>query len=225
MLLLPETPRFLIKQDKHEQAAAALAKIRRLPADHPAIIQELAEVQANHNFEMSLGTASYLDCFKGTIGKRLATGCALQGLQQLSGVNFIFYYGTQYFENAGFTAGGFTIQVITNVVNVVSTLPGLYLVEKMGRRGLLLMGAIGMCAAQFIVAITGTASAADNIAAQRAAIAFVCIYIVSDVDPCELGSMTDQTVVLLRLFVGSCGLGCHWRAVPAQGSRKVLVNE
>ncbi|KAI5364870.1 Putative major facilitator, sugar transporter, major facilitator superfamily [Septoria linicola] len=177
MLLLPETPRFLIKQDKHEQAAAALAKIRRLPADHPAIIQELAEVQANHNFEMSLGSASYIDCFKGTIGKRLATGCALQGLQQLSGVNFIFYYGTQYFENAGFTAGGFTIQVITNVVNVVSTLPGLYLVEKMGRRGLLLMGAIGMCAAQFIVAITGTASAADNIAAQRAAIAFVCIYI------------------------------------------------
>ena len=63
------------------------------------------------------------------------------------------------------------------MVNVVSTLPGLYLVEKMGRRGLLLMGAIGMCAAQFIVAITGTAAAADNIAAQRAAIAFVCIYI------------------------------------------------
>lgn len=45
----------------------------------------------------------------------------------------------------------------------------------MGRRGLLLFGAIGMCTAQFIVAITGTAASADNIAAQRAAIAFVCI--------------------------------------------------
>lgn len=89
LIFLPETPRFLIKQDKHEQAAKALAKIRRLPADHPAVVEELAEIHANHSYEMSLGKASYVDCFKGSIGKRLATGCALQGLQQLSGVNFI----------------------------------------------------------------------------------------------------------------------------------------
>lgn len=54
----------------------------------------------------------------------------------------LVYYGTQYFKNAGFE-NAFIIQVITNSVNVVSTLPGLYLVEKMGRRNLLLMGAIG----------------------------------------------------------------------------------
>ena len=113
--------------------------------------------------EMSLGKASYVDCFKGTILKRLLTGCGLQALQQLTGVNFIFYYvscsmllclcapvvyksnsvqGTQYFQNAGFE-NPFIIQVITNSVNVASTFPGLYLVEKMGRRNLLLMGAIG----------------------------------------------------------------------------------
>jgi MFS family permease len=177
LIFLPETPRFLIKQDKHDAASASLAKLRRLPADHPAIVEELAEVQANHNYEMSLAKASYIDCFKGTIGKRLMTGCFLQGLQQLTGVNFIFYYGTQYFQNAGFAAGGFTIQVITNVVNVVSTVPGLYLVEKMGRRNLLLMGAIGMCVCQFIVAIVGTVSSTENLDAQRTAIAFVCIYI------------------------------------------------
>jgi hypothetical protein len=42
----------------------------------------------------------------------------------------------------------FIIQVITNTVNVVSTIPGLYLVEKMGRRGLLLLGAIGVSTLQ-----------------------------------------------------------------------------
>lgn len=89
MIFLPETPRFLIKQDKHDKAVAALSKLRRLPGDHPALIEELAEIQANHTYELSLGKASYIDCFKGSIGKRLATGCALQGLQQLSGVNFI----------------------------------------------------------------------------------------------------------------------------------------
>jgi len=117
-----------------------------------------------------------VDCFKGTVLKRLITGCCLQGLQQLTGVNFIFYYGTQYFENAGFQ-NAFTIQCITNGVNVASTFPGLYLVEKMGRRNLLLMGAIGMCVCQYIVAITGTVASFDNVAAQKAAIAFVCIYI------------------------------------------------
>jgi hypothetical protein len=53
-----------------------------------------------------------------------------------------FYYGTQYFTRAGFD-NPFIITVITNSVNVASTFPGLYLVEKMGRRNLLLMGAFG----------------------------------------------------------------------------------
>lgn len=176
LLVLPETPRFHVKKGRVDKAYHSLSRLRRLPQDHPAIQAEIAEIKANHDYEMSLGKSSYVDCFKGTILKRLITGCSLQALQQLTGVNFIFYYGTQYFTNAGFE-NPFIIQVITNSVNVASTFPGLYLVEKMGRRNLLLMGAIGMCVCQFIVAITGTAASFENLDAQRAAIAFVCIYI------------------------------------------------
>lgn len=176
MILLPETPRYLIKRDRYEKAAKALSRLRRLDSNHPALVEELAEIQANHRYEMSIGKASYADCFKGTILKRLITGCLLQALQQLSGVNFIFYYGTSYFENAGFR-DPFIIQVITNSINVASTFPGLYLVEKMGRRNLLLFGAIGMCVSQFVVAIVGTTAGTTDLPAQRAAIAFVCIYI------------------------------------------------
>lgn len=172
MLALPETPRFWIKKGQHDKAAASLSKLRRLPVDHAALVAELSEVRANHEYEMKLGKASYVDCFRGSIGKRLFTGCALQALQQLTGVNFIFYYGTNYFTRAGFE-NPFTIQVITNTINVATTLPGLYLVEKLGRRNLLLMGAIIMCISQFIVAIVGTAAGTDNLPAQRAAIAFV----------------------------------------------------
>ncbi|KAL6708228.1 Plasma membrane low glucose sensor [Coniothyrium glycines] len=176
LTFLPETPRYLIKMDKYDQAAKSLAKLRRLPIDHPAIVEELNEVQANHAYEMSLGTSTYIECFKGTLGKRLLTGCLLQSLQQLTGVNFIFYYGTQYFTNAGFS-NPFIIQVITNSVNVASTLPGLYMVERLGRRNLLLLGAVGMSVCQYIVAITGTVTEQDDLAAQKASIAFVCIYI------------------------------------------------
>ncbi|KAI9687101.1 MAG: High-affinity glucose transporter rgt2 [Bathelium mastoideum] len=176
LLLLPETPRMFVKKGQPERAAKSLSRLRRLPVDHPALIEELAEITANHEYELSLGKATYLDCFKGTLGKRLATGCLLQALQQLTGVNFIFYYGTQFFQNSGIK-DSFITSVITACVNVGSTFPGLYMVEKWGRRPLLLFGAIGMAVCQFIVAGVGTGAGTTDLPAQRALIAFVCIYI------------------------------------------------
>jgi MFS transporter, SP family, sugar:H+ symporter len=185
MLILPETPRYMIKKGNAAGASKSLAKIRRLSETHPAIVEELAEIQANHDFELSLGKSSYIDCFKGNMGKRLLTGCLLQGLQQLTGINFIFYYGTQFFKNSGIK-NSFIISLITNCVNTASTFPGLYAIEKWGRRPVLLWGAIGMCVSQFIVAITGTVTTGQtstgetivkNLPAQSAAIAFICIYI------------------------------------------------
>jgi MFS transporter, SP family, sugar:H+ symporter len=90
--------------------------------------------------------------------------------------NFIFYYGTSFFKNSGIQ-NPFVVSLITSCVNVASTFPGLYMVEKWGRRPLLLFGAIGMAVCQFIVAITGTVAGVQNLPAQRALIAFVCIYI------------------------------------------------
>ncbi len=174
MIILPETPRYHIKRGRHQQAATSLGRLRRLPVDDPAVVEELAEVRANHEYELSLGAASYAQCCKGTLGKRLATGCLLQALQQLSGVNFIFYYGTSFFKSSGI-ANPFVITLITNIVNVVSTFPGLYLVEKWGRRPLLLFGAVGMFICQYIIAIVGTTATSQ--VANKVLIAFVCFYI------------------------------------------------
>ncbi|KAI1372623.1 hexose transporter [Hypoxylon crocopeplum] len=185
MLLLPETPRYLIKKGQHDKAARSLSQLRRIEPAHDAIQAELREIQANHDFEMSIGSSSYIDCFKGPMLKRQLTGMGLQALQQLTGINFIFYYGTQYFKNSGIQ-DPFTIQMITSCINVVSTLPGLWAVDKIGRRPLLLWGAVGMCVSQFLVAMLGTLTTGQdslgniivyNVAAQKAGIAFVCIYI------------------------------------------------
>ncbi|RDL31906.1 General substrate transporter [Venustampulla echinocandica] len=174
MLFLPETPRYLIKCGQPEKAAESLGRLRRLDVSHVAIQQELNEIDANLRYELSLGKATYIDSFKGTDGKRLATGCALTALAQLAGVNFIFYYGTQYFSNSGID-NAFVVTLITNVVNVCSSFPGLYLVEKWGRRPLLLFGALGMCVSQLLVAIVGTT--ASSTVANKVLIAFVCIFI------------------------------------------------
>jgi MFS family permease len=87
LALLPETPRYLIKQKQHHAAALSLSRLRRLDITHPALIEELAEIEANHAYELSLGPSTYKDIFLGSphLGRRLLTGCALQMLQQLTG--------------------------------------------------------------------------------------------------------------------------------------------
>jgi len=86
----------------------------------------------------------------------------------------LVYYGTTFFKASGIS-NPFIITLITNIVNVMSTFPGLYMVEKWGRRPLLMFGAFGMCVSQLIVAIVGTATLSD--VANKVLIAFVCIYI------------------------------------------------
>ncbi|KAG5800522.1 hypothetical protein H9Q69_000409 [Fusarium xylarioides] len=185
LLFLPETPRFLVKKSQLDKAAKSLSRLRRLPADSPEVAHELNEVVANHEFEMSLGQSSYLQCFKPPMLKRQLTGMGVQALQQLTGINFIFYYGTKYFQNSG-VSSGFVISMITSAINVASTVPGMYAIDKWGRRPMLLYGAIGMSISQLIVAVCGTLSTGQydngeifikNLGGQRAAVAFVCIYI------------------------------------------------
>jgi MFS transporter, SP family, sugar:H+ symporter len=76
--------------------------------------------------------------------------------------------------------------MVTSSVNTVSTLPGLYAIDKWGRRPLLFWGAVGMTVSQLLVAVLGTTTTGQdssgnilvyNVAAQKAGIAFVCIYI------------------------------------------------
>ena len=177
LALLPETPRYLIKRGNHSAAALSLSRLRRLDITHPALIEELAEIEANHEYELSLGPSTYRDAFVGSphLGRRLITGCALQMLQQLSGCNFIFYYGTTFFQLIGIKSP-FVIQLISNAVNFGSTLPGMVLVESWGRRRLLMVGSAGMAVCQFVVASVGTASP-EQPTTSIVLIVFVCCFI------------------------------------------------
>ncbi|KAH7364390.1 hexose transporter [Rhexocercosporidium sp. MPI-PUGE-AT-0058] len=120
----------------------------------------LNEIIANHQYELTLGSSSWLQCFSegGSQGKCLFTSCAIMALSQLTGTKFIFYFGTQFFKNSGIS-NPFTISLTTNLVNVFSTIPGQVLVEKWGRRPLLLFGEMVR-------------------SREKVLIAFVCFYIV-----------------------------------------------
>jgi len=176
MILLPETPRFYVYKGKRDLAMKSLTKLRKLPADHPQLIDELGEIIANHEFEMEHGSGTWADCFRISNSqlKRIFTGIAIQAFQQLTGINFIFYFGTTFFKNSGIQ-NEFTIQLVTNIVNVVFTIPGIFLVDILGRRSMLINGAIGMCISELLIAIIGVATKSD--AANKCLIAFTCIFI------------------------------------------------
>lgn len=69
------------------------------------------------------------------------------------------------------------ITIATSIVNVFMTIPGMWGIEKFGRRPLLLYGAIVMCICEYLVAIIGVTVSTGNKSGQQALIALVCIYI------------------------------------------------
>ncbi|KJA21011.1 hypothetical protein HYPSUDRAFT_42596 [Hypholoma sublateritium FD-334 SS-4] len=188
MICLPESPRYLLLKNKQVEARRALGRLMTLPYDSPEVEAEALEISTALAVELKADAASYADCFRNTEnrnGWRTWTGILMQGWQQLTGINFIFYYGTTFFMQAGIK-NAFIIQIIADVVNTVMTIVGVQLIDRVGRRRLLLIGAFGMCMSEFIVAIVGVtvgtphmtaAGNAVNITAQRVLIAFTCIYI------------------------------------------------
>ncbi|KAG6852754.1 hypothetical protein C0991_009332 [Blastosporella zonata] len=186
MFFLPESPRFLLKKGQDAAGKLSLARLLTTSPDSPEVEAEYAEIMAALEADRKLGSGSYADCFRNTEGKnglRTWTGIMLQGWQQLTGINFIFYYGTTFFKSAGIS-NPFIITIICDVVNTCMTIIGVQLIDRVGRRRLLLIGAAGMCVAEFIVAIVGVTAGhidpithAVNLPAQRVLIAFVCIYI------------------------------------------------
>ncbi len=97
LFFLPESPRYLVKRERTEAAAAALARVRGQPVDAPLIKTELAEIQANYEYERQISSTTWADCFRGGMNpagnlRRVLVGVFLQMFQQWTGINFICEY-------------------------------------------------------------------------------------------------------------------------------------
>ncbi|KAL1617395.1 hypothetical protein SLS56_011011 [Neofusicoccum ribis] len=176
LFLLPESPRFYVKENRVDDAARSLSRLRGQPVDSEYIQAELAELVASHRQEQSGG--GWVDCFRGGWKpsgnfRRVMLGVLLQMWQQLTGINFIFFYGTTFFQQVGISSP-FVINIITNAVNFASTPLSLWIIEKCGRRTMLIYGALGMLICEFIVAGVGVMSPNDD---DIVLIAMVCLYI------------------------------------------------
>ncbi|KAI0285750.1 hypothetical protein BGY98DRAFT_1173228 [Russula aff. rugulosa BPL654] len=103
-IAFPSSPRWLIKNRRDADAAQALSRLTSLPVGDPEVVFEIEEIRLNLKHEEELGESSYIDCFRSTDNRirfRTLTGIFIQAWQQLTGINFIFYFGTTFFTNAG----------------------------------------------------------------------------------------------------------------------------
>lgn len=193
LFFLPESPRYFVKKGKIQDAANALARIRSQPIESTYVQNELAEIIANYEYEKLLvGQTSYIrswtSCVKGSIFngssniRRTLLGIMMQMMQQLTGINFISYFGTVFFTSLGTINNPFLITLIITLVNTCATPISFWTIERVGRRRILLVGAVGMIVSQFIVAIIGSTvgqAQNKNHAAVSAMIAFICLSIAS----------------------------------------------
>ena len=204
LIFLPDSPRYFVKRGRVEKARSALSTIRGQPPESEYVEAELAEIIANEEYERSLIPAGswangWMNCFRGSVWKsnsnlrKTILGTSLQMMQQWTGVNFIFYYSTPFLASTGAIGNPFIISLIFTLINVCSTPISFYTVEKLGRRPLLLWGALGMLICQFLTAIIGDTvgfnhthtvgvgdaahTIANNKSAVNAQVAFIAIFI------------------------------------------------
>ncbi|MDV7991816.1 MULTISPECIES: sugar porter family MFS transporter [unclassified Rhodococcus (in: high G+C Gram-positive bacteria)] len=140
--LIPESPRYLVGQHLDEEAARVLAEITG----------ELHPDERIHEIRLTLrkeSRSSFADIRGPKFGLQpiVWVGITMAVLQQLVGINAIFYYSTTLWRSVGFTEDqSFTTSVITAVINVVMTFVAILFVDRIGRRKLLMGGSIGMFA-------------------------------------------------------------------------------
>ncbi|KAF5547606.1 sugar transporter [Fusarium phyllophilum] len=153
IFFIPESPRWLLTKDRTEEARAALGKLREGKETEAEIDESFAALQYALEHEPEQG--NYLDLFQGKNLKRTAIVVVMNFFQQATGQAFASTYGAIFIRDIG-TVNPFTMTIVNAVVNLCSAFAGLYLVDRAGRRPLLLTSAGWMFCAIITMGALGT---------------------------------------------------------------------
>ncbi len=140
MFFVPESPRWLLKYGKDEQAAKTLGRLGGLKYAASAI-EDIKKTLASEE----IARVNFRDLFEPKLRRIVMLGVFLAVLQQWCGINVIFNYAQEVFAAAGYGVSGIMFNiVITGIVNLLFTFVAIYTVDRIGRRFLMLIGAGGL---------------------------------------------------------------------------------
>ncbi|MDN3474203.1 sugar porter family MFS transporter [Pseudoalteromonas sp. APC 3355] len=140
VLFIPESPRYLVAQGKVGDAKAVFSKISNDNVD-----AQISDVKRSLHSDTKPSIRDlFIDGSK-KVHPIVWVGVALSVFQQFVGINVVFYYGSELWQAAGFDESqSLFINVLAGTTNIVSTFIAIALVDKIGRKPLLLVGSIGM---------------------------------------------------------------------------------
>lgn len=150
LFLIPESPRWLAKVGREKDFEVALQALRGKDCN---VSCEATEIMECINELESLPKTRILDLFQRKYARAVIVGVGLMLLQQFCGINAVIFYASSIFKSAGFSSGH-TASITVAIVQVLMTAVGASLMDKSGRRPLLMIAAGGMCISCFIVGLS-----------------------------------------------------------------------
>ena len=141
MLAIPESPRYLVAVGKTEQALKVLAGLSGMEMAK----QQVEEIQQTVRGEHHPRLSDVLHEKTRKIHPVVWAGIAIAALQQFTGINVVFYYGAVLWQSVGFSENdALKINILSGVLSIVACLGAISVIDKIGRKPLLLIGSAGM---------------------------------------------------------------------------------
>jgi len=141
LIQFPESPRWLLTKGRKNEASAVLKQI----GGNELVEVELPEMEKTLKTETKKEKVSFGELFRGKTGKIVLIGTLIAALQQITGINAVIMFAPEMFKAAGSAQSDSMMQsLIVGLVNFLMTIVALWLVDKKGRKTLLLWGALGM---------------------------------------------------------------------------------
>jgi len=146
---VPESPRWLVMRGKNDDALDVMIQVSgRTRAE-----AELKEIRAALEAEAKEERAPLRELFRPSMKLVLGIGISVAILQQITGINSVFFYAPMIFEQSGIgTDASFMQAVLVGLVNLVFTILAIMLIDRLGRRPLLGFGLAGIAACMFLLA-------------------------------------------------------------------------
>lgn len=148
LFLVPRSPRWLIMHGKTEEAEKVMTRV----AGNERALEELDRIQKNINEGEGEEKGSFSELFKPAMKLVLSIGIVVAVLQQITGINSVFFYAPMIFEQSGLgTDASFLQAILVGIVNLVFTVLAILFIDRLGRKPLLVFGVAGIVVSMFIL--------------------------------------------------------------------------